>query len=169
MGGREFSVHHRPGHSQSDLVFHHADSGVLIGGDHLLARISSNALVSRPLDGNTSSPRAKPLIAYANSLRTTRDMDVSQILTGHGETVTEHAELIDRRLNDMDRRGQKILGMVAETPLTAHEIAREMWGEIALKQAYLTLSEVLGHLDVLLDAGSVTETEHDGVSRFGAS
>ena len=52
MGGREFSVHHRPGHSPSDLVLPRAAAGLLIGGDHLLARISSNALVSRPLDGD---------------------------------------------------------------------------------------------------------------------
>jgi glyoxylase-like metal-dependent hydrolase (beta-lactamase superfamily II) len=169
MGGREFTVHHRPGHSRSDLVFHEVDSGVLIGGDHLLARISSNALVSRPLDGNTGGPRPKPLIAYGNSLRATREMDVSQVLTGHGEAVTEHVALIDARLNDIDRRARKILGLVADKPLTAHEIAREMWGEIALKQAYLTLSEVLGHLDLLLEAGTVTETQAEGIIRFGVA
>jgi glyoxylase-like metal-dependent hydrolase (beta-lactamase superfamily II) len=169
MGSREFTVHHRPGHSRSDLVFHHGDSGVLIGGDHLLARISSNALVSRPLDGDTSGPRPTPLITYGNSLRATREMDVSEILTGHGATVTDHVELIDARLNDVDRRARKILGLVADKPLTAHEIAREMWGEIALKQAYLTLSEVLGHLDLLLEAGTVSETQNEGVSRFGVA
>jgi glyoxylase-like metal-dependent hydrolase (beta-lactamase superfamily II) len=169
MGGREFTVHHRPGHSRSDLVFHEADTGVLIGGDHLLARISSNALVSRPLDGNTDGPRPQPLITYGKSLRATRDMQVSQVLTGHGEAVTEHVALIDTRLSDMDRRARKILGLVADKPLTAHEIAREMWGEIALKQAYLTLSEVLGHLDLLLEAGTVTETQAEGISRFGVA
>jgi glyoxylase-like metal-dependent hydrolase (beta-lactamase superfamily II) len=169
MGGREFSVHHRPGHSRSDLVFQDGDSGVLIGGDHLLARISSNALVSRPLDGSTDGPRPKPLITYGTSLRATREMDVSQVLTGHGEAVTEHVALIDARLNDMDRRARKILGLVADKPLTAHEIAREMWGEIALKQAYLTLSEVLGHLDLLLEAGTVIETQAEGISRFGVA
>ena len=43
-----------------------------------------------------------------------------------------------------------------------------MWGEIALKQAYLTLSEVLGHLDLLLADGTVVEEEADGVSVFRA-
>ncbi len=169
MGGREFSVHHRPGHSPSDLVFHQAESGLLIGGDHLLAHISSNALVSRPLDGRTDGPRPTPLIDYANSLRATRQMDVSMVLTGHGDTVTNHVELIDGRLRDHDRRAHKILELIGSEPLTAHGVALKMWGEIAISQAYLTLSEVLGHLDLLLADGTAAETHENGVSRFTAT
>jgi glyoxylase-like metal-dependent hydrolase (beta-lactamase superfamily II) len=169
MGGREFSVHHRPGHSPSDLVFHQAESGLLIGGDHLLAHISSNALVSRPLDGRADGPRPTPLIHYADSLRATREMEVSMVLTGHGETVTNHVELIGSRLDGQERRARNILALLAEQPLTAHEIAQRMWGEIAITQAYLTLSEVLGHLDLLLVDGSVEESQENGVSRFSAA
>ena len=168
MGGREYSVHHRPGHSPSDLVFFNADTGLLVGGDHLLAHISSNALLARPLDGRTDGPRSTPLIDYANSLRATREMAVSTVLTGHGEEISDHRALIDTRLSDQDRRARKIRGLIAAKPLTAHEIAQRMWGEIAIKQAYLTLSEVLGHLDLLLEAGSAHELDLDGVCRFAS-
>ncbi|HEX3802700.1 MAG TPA: MBL fold metallo-hydrolase [Solirubrobacteraceae bacterium] len=168
MGGREFSVHHRPGHSPSDLVFFDAMSGVLFSGDHLLARISSNALVSRPLNGNTDGPRPKSLLDYRRSLRATRDMPARETLPGHGETITGHADLIATRLQDQERRATKILAMISEEPLTAHTIAQRMWGEIALTQAYLTLSEVLGHLDMLLADGTAAETQHDGVATFAA-
>ena len=169
MGGRDFTVHHRPGHSPSDVVYHHAESGLLIAGDHLLAHISSNALVSRRLDGRTDGPRPTPLIDYADSLRATREMDVSLVLPGHGEVVRDHAALIDQRLRDHDRRARKILGLIGGEPLSAHAIALEMWGEIAITQAYLTLSEVLGHLDLLLADGSARETQADGVSLFAAA
>jgi uncharacterized protein YycO len=43
-----------------------------------------------------------------------------------------------------------------------------MWGNVAVTQAYLTLSEVLGHLDLLVEAGQAVEQEADGVSRFEA-
>jgi glyoxylase-like metal-dependent hydrolase (beta-lactamase superfamily II) len=169
MGSRDWSVHHRPGHSRSDLVFFHQETGLLISGDHLLARISSNALVSRPLDGQTEGPRPTPLIEYARSLRATREMDVATVLTGHGDPITDHVTLIDSRLEDQGRRARKIRSLIAEQPLTAHAIAQQMWGEIAIKQAYLTLSEVLGHLDLLLAAGTARETESDGVSLFAAA
>lgn len=169
LGGREYSVHHRPGHSPSDLVFFNEPTGLLIGGDHLLARISSNALLTRPLDGNPEGPRPRPLIDYSHSLRATREMPVGTVLTGHGEEIPEHATLIDTRLSDQERRARKILSLISERPLTAHEIAQRMWGEIAIKQAYLTLSEVLGHLDLLLTAGTAREHESDGVSVFAAA
>lgn len=169
MGGREYRVHHRPGHSPSDLVLFEQRTGVLIGGDHLLARISSNALVTRPLDGRTTGPRPAPLIDYARSLSATRELGISLVLTGHGEEITDHAGLIDARLRDQERRARKILSLIAEQPLTAHQVAQRMWGEIAIKQAYLTLSEVLGHLDLLLAAGSARESEADGLSLFAAA
>jgi glyoxylase-like metal-dependent hydrolase (beta-lactamase superfamily II) len=169
LGGREYSVHHRPGHSPSDLVFFNAQTGLLVGGDHLLARISSNALLTRRLDGNTDDPRPTPLIDYSESLRATREMQITTVLTGHGEEINDHATLIDTRLSDQERRARKILSMISERPLTAHQIAQQMWGEIAIKQAYLTLSEVLGHLDLLLAAEAAAEREADGVSLFAAA
>ena len=38
-----------------------------------------------------------------------------------------------------------------------------------MTQAYLTLSEVLGHVDLLLGDGRAHETVSDGVARFAAS
>ena len=58
--------------------------------------------------------------------------------------------------------------MIAERPRTAYEIAQALWGNIAVTQAYLTLSEVLGHVDLLLNDGRVRETESDGVTLFEA-
>ena len=64
------------------------------------------------------------------------------------------------------RRAEKIRRLIADEPRTAHEIAQELWGNVAVTQAFLTLSEVLGHADLLLRDGSVVEQEADGVVRF---
>ncbi len=83
--------------------------------------------------------------------------------------IDDHVTLIDTRLNDHGRRARKIMKLIAAEPLTAHAIAQQMWGEIAITQAYLTLSEVLGHLDLLLADGSAGEQQADGVSLFSAA
>ena len=44
-----------------------------------------------------------------------------------------------------------------------------MWGNVAVTQAYLTISEVLGHVDLLLDEGRVREREASGVASFEAA
>ena len=53
--------------------------------------------------------------------------------------------------------------------MTAHEVAQALWGDIAVTQAYLTLSEVIGHTDMLVAQGRVREVEQDGVVRFEAT
>ena len=168
MGGREFSVHHRPGHSPSDIVFLHEPSGLMLGGDHLLAHISSNALVGRPLNAPPEAARPQPLVTYAQSLAATRLMPVSLLLTGHGDPISDHRTLIDARLNAQRRRAGQILGLLSEGPLSAHAIAQRLWGEVAITQAYLTISETLGHLDLLVGDGRVREIEADGLSVFAA-
>ena len=49
-GGRELAVLRAPGHSPTDTLFFSEVDGVLLGGDHLLERISSNAIAHWPID-----------------------------------------------------------------------------------------------------------------------
>ncbi len=65
-----------------------------------------------------------------------------------------------------ERRADKLCGLIEERPRNAYEFAQEMWGNVAVTQAFLTLSEVLGHVDLLIDEGRVVEQESDGVVRF---
>jgi glyoxylase-like metal-dependent hydrolase (beta-lactamase superfamily II) len=172
FGGRTLQALHRPGHSPSDTLFWDADRRVLIGGDHLIGHISSNPLVSRPLGGRSGEPadgRPRALMTYMRSLRETREMPIDVVLPGHGEPVTDHVKLIDERFALHERRAAKIGGLIAERPMTAYEIAQSLWGNVAVTQAYLTLSEVLGHVDLLLDRGAIREAEVGGVIRYEAT
>lgn len=157
IGGMEMEIHHRPGHSPSDTIFFDPESGIAFGGDHLLSHISSNPLIARPLDG--SGGRTRSLIDYTESLLKTREMDIDVMFSGHGDPVTNHRDLIDSRLAAQDRRREKIFGIIEERPRTAHQIAEAIWGDVAVTQAFLTLSEVIGHTDVLAEEGRVAEVE----------
>jgi glyoxylase-like metal-dependent hydrolase (beta-lactamase superfamily II) len=168
FASRSWRVHRRPGHSPSDTVFHDEATGELMGGDHLIKHISSNPLISRPLEGDPSEqPHA--LRQYLASLRKTRAMDLSVVYAGHGDVVEDHRTLIDERFAGHERRAAKIAGIIAEGPKTGFDIAQSMWGNVAVTQAFLTLSEVLGHVDLLLERGEVVAIEDDGVVRFAPS
>ena len=90
------------------------------------------------------------------------------MLGGHGPPILDHATLIDERLRLHNRRARKILSILRDRPLSAYEIALRMWGNVAVTQAFLTISEVLGHLDLLLNDNSVTELDDGELSRFQA-
>jgi len=158
---------HRPGHSPSDTVFWDERRRVLIAADHLIAHISSNPLITRPLDG--SSQRTQALVTYIESMKKTREMPAEIVLSGHGEPIVDHARLIDDRLAKHERRKEKIYGLIAERPRTGYEIAQAIWGDVAVTQAFLTLSEVIGHADLLLNEGRVREVDDGEVVRYETS
>jgi glyoxylase-like metal-dependent hydrolase (beta-lactamase superfamily II) len=180
---RTLRVLHRPGHSPSDTVFLDESRSILLAADHLIKHISSNPLLARPLKDATEgagavaapSPegalddRPRALLNYIASLEKTRAMSLSLVLPGHGEPIVDHASLIDERLRLHSRRAEKIHRLIVSEPRTAHEIAQELWGNVAVTQAFLTLSEVLGHIDLLLADGRVSEHLSEGVVRFQAS
>jgi glyoxylase-like metal-dependent hydrolase (beta-lactamase superfamily II) len=163
---RTLKVHWRPGHSPTDTVFEDAERRMLIAADHLLGHISSNPLINRPLDGSVERPQA--LVTYLESMARTREMDVDLVLPGHGDPVTDHRTLIDERFTLHRRRADKLHRLIGERPRSAYELAQALWGNIAVTQAYLTLSEILGHTDILLNEGRVREIESEGTVCFEA-
>ena len=173
---RTLRVLHRPGHSPSDTIFHDEQRGIVLGADHLIKHISSNPLISRPLDAGGARDDGEPperphaLEIYIESLRATRAMEnVDIVLAGHGEPVTDHVALIDERFRLHERRAQKIRRLIAQGPSTAYEIAQALWGNVAVTQAYLTLSEVLGHVDLLVADGLVVERRDGELVRFAVA
>jgi glyoxylase-like metal-dependent hydrolase (beta-lactamase superfamily II) len=164
---RKLEVQHRPGHSPSDTVFWDDERKILLAADHLIKHISSNPLISRPLDG--SGERTQALVTYLESLKRTRELPAEIVLSGHGEPITDHASLIDERFALHQRRAEKLYGLIAEQPRTGHELAQALWGDVAVTQAFLTLSEVIGHVDLLVNAGHVREVDDGEVLRYEAT
>jgi glyoxylase-like metal-dependent hydrolase (beta-lactamase superfamily II) len=163
---RTLQAIHRPGHSPSDTVFWDEERKILIAADHLIAHISSNPLISRPLDGSPERPQA--LVTYIESMRKTREMPAEIVLSGHGEPVVDHVALIDDRIAKHERRKEKIYKLIAERPRTGYEVAQAIWGNVAVTQAFLTLSEVIGHADLLVNEARVREVADGGVVRYEA-
>jgi glyoxylase-like metal-dependent hydrolase (beta-lactamase superfamily II) len=164
---RALRVHHRPGHSPSDTVFVDEERRLALGGDHLSKHISSTPLIARPLDGGGDGERPQALVTYLDSMARTREMDLDLVLAGHGEPIDDHRALIDERFRLHKRRAEKICKLIAAQPQTAYELAQAMWGNVAVTQAYLTLSEVLGHTDLLVNDGRAREVvDGDGVAHF---
>jgi glyoxylase-like metal-dependent hydrolase (beta-lactamase superfamily II) len=165
----------RPGHSPSDTIFWDDERRILVSGDHLLAHVSSNPLISRPLGdppaggGPPGAPdRPHALIDYMASMRATSDLPAETVLGGHGPPVLDHVSLIAERFRMHERRAEKILGMLQPGPATAYDLASRMWGNVAVTQAMLTISEVVGHLDILIAEGRVREEADGEVTTFAA-
>lgn len=165
---RDLEIFHRPGHSSTDTLFWNAQTQTLIAADHLIKHISSNPLLERP--PAEGEPRPQELVLYQQSMQKTREMPATLTLSGHGEPIVDHRSLIDERFAMTEKRVGKLFAMLESGgPQTAHELARGTWGNIAVTQAFLTLSEVLGNLDILENAGRVAPAEVDGVIKYSVT
>jgi glyoxylase-like metal-dependent hydrolase (beta-lactamase superfamily II) len=165
-GGRELRVLARPGHSTTDTLLVDDRSTTAFVGDHLLAGISSNTEVVPAAEPDGSRPRAR--IEYLGNLRRTASMPLDRLLTGHGDPVTDHRRLVNRRLAEHRRRCRRILEVLEEGSANAYGIAGRLWSARTVReQPLLVVWEVLGHLDLLLDAAAVSEEVRDDGSRYG--
>jgi len=158
-------VLHLPGHTPGLVCLWAAQARVLFSDDHLLERVSPNPLLD--LEGQ-AEPTHKALLAYLESARRARALPAEVIAPGHAEPFTGHAAIIDRLLAFYDKRQQRILELLGQGPRTPAALAPLVFPHARDHQLYLTLSEVMGNLEVLEARGRVARTEREGCIRFEA-
>ncbi|MGM0712117.1 MBL fold metallo-hydrolase [Brevibacillus parabrevis] len=157
----EWQVLYTPGHSQSHLSLYRERDRTMIGGDHIIGHISSNAFIEPPRD--RSGARPLTLVQYRTALQMCADMEIEQVLAGHGEIVRNHRELISSRLQKNWSRTDTLRSLLADKELTAYELTTLLFPAIYEKELPLTLSETLGHIDLLMILHQIEVREQDGV------
>ncbi len=159
-------VLHLPGHTPGLVCLWDSEHGVLFSDDHLLERVSPNPLLDLE---DREAPVHRALIEYVRSAKRVRELPVELVAPGHAEPFSGHVELIDRLLGFYETRQQKLLAILrgggSQTPA---ELSPQIFPRAREHQLYLTLSEVMGNLEVLEDKGSVKRFEQAGRIRFEA-
>ncbi|MGD8491402.1 MAG: MBL fold metallo-hydrolase [Anaerolineae bacterium] len=153
LGGKPWQVLHTPGHAQEHICLYQPDSGQLLSGDHLLRDISSNPILEPPLPGETVRPRS--LVQYLASLERIAALEVTTAWPGHGAPITHHRQLITQRLDLHRRRAERIATLLESGPQTAFQIATTLFPGQRGMNSFLAVSEVIGHLDLLVAEGRV--------------
>ncbi|AXM89928.1 MBL fold metallo-hydrolase [Anoxybacillus ayderensis] len=161
-----WTVIETPGHAQSHIVLYREADGLMIGGDHLLATISSNPLLEPPAIGKQERP--KPLLQYNDSLKKLLNYDIATIVTGHGEDVTDVASLVEKRLEKQKERAQYVWQLLSEKPMTAFDVCRALFPSVYEREFLLTMSETIGQLDYLEAIGAVKKEKDDQIYMYEA-
>lgn len=154
------------GHAAEHVALYNAAKNVLISGDMVLPRISTNVSVF------DIEPEANPLQLYLDSLTRYEDLprDVL-ILPSHGRPFRQlHARIAQLREHHKDRLAET-LAACAEKPCTAHDIVGVIFRrQFDIHQLTFAMGEALAHLHALWHRGQlVRETGEDGVTRFRAA
>lgn len=166
-GGRRLRVHARPGHSSTDLVLELEGTGVLMTGDHVLPTITSNPTLEGPEPGDTEPYRA--LRAYRESLQRTEAMACTLACPGHELPFQGLADRCRSLRDHQDRRIREVHRILQrQGPMTLKEVSLALFGRVHTFEIFLTLSEVVGALDILESEGLVAVDHADPADRFRA-
>ena len=134
-----------PGHADGHLGY--LRDGVLIGGDHLLARIT-------PAVGLYPESRPDPLGDYLASLERTAELGLGVVYPGHGEPIEDPAararEIIDHHHHRLD----KVAAALGGEPRNAFDLSHDVFGrELPPQQRRFAVAETLSHLERLVRDG----------------
>lgn len=155
LAGVSWRVLETPGHAGTQIGLLRED-GVFLGGDTLLERISSNALVEPPYGGATR--RQSSLLAYRSTLRRLHAEPIGLVLPGHGNQFDGAAQLIERRLAAQEERARRLLSHIRSGRRTVCSLSEALFPGLRDDQTFLGLSEVVGRLDLLEQQGAVAHS-----------
>jgi len=163
IGGRGWRVIVGYGHAPEHVGLYSEALGVLIAGDMVLPRISTNVSVFN------FEPEANPLPLYLNSLHAYKGMpDDTLVLPSHGKPFRGLHERIAQQHAHHAERLEEVMQACAEKPCSAAEILPLMFKrKLDFHQLTFAMGEALAHLHALYFEGRLRrEKGEDGVLRF---
>jgi glyoxylase-like metal-dependent hydrolase (beta-lactamase superfamily II) len=164
--GFALEAHHVPGHSGGHFVYFEPGTRTLFAGDQLLPHVSPNPLLEPSLDDHTE--RRRSLVDYLDTLERLKKMEPSIAYPGHSDPIDDVIDLIDRTItHHLERKGE-VAGHLTERGQSPYELAQQIYPDVKGYDIFLSVSEVVAHLDLVVDdAGAVIE-ERDGITYYRA-
>jgi glyoxylase-like metal-dependent hydrolase (beta-lactamase superfamily II) len=162
IGGHAWRAIDGYGHAPEHMMFFCAALGVLISGDMVLPRISTNVSV------HATQPDSDPLKLFLDSIARCRELPADTlVLPSHGLPFRGmHARVAQLEDHHRDRLAE--LEAACATPKAASEVLTTLFRrKLDGHQIWFAMGETLAHMNYLVDAGRVKRLEDaDGLTRF---
>ncbi len=163
IGEHDWTCHAGYGHAPEHISLHCAALGVLISGDMVLPRISTNVSV---ID---LEPEANPLPLYLASIGRMLALPAETlVLPSHGKPFRGLHTRVGQLVAHHDERFTDLLAACAQAPQTAASLLPVLFRRpLDLHQTTFAMGESIAHLHALWLRGELKrELGDDGVLRF---
>lgn len=165
IGARTWQARAGFGHAPEHLSFSCPAERLLIAGDMVLPRISTNVSVV------DVEPEADPLKLYLDSLADLADLpDDTLVLPAHGRPFRGLQRRVAQLSAHHDERLAELMQALAQGPKSASDVLPVLFRRpLDLHQTTFAMGEAIAHLNHLWLQGRVTRRQgSDGVWRFAA-
>jgi glyoxylase-like metal-dependent hydrolase (beta-lactamase superfamily II) len=162
IGGRDWKVIAGYGHAPEHASLYCDTLQLLISGDMVLPRISTNISVF------DYEPDGNPLPLYLNSLRAYDELpENTLVLPSHGRPFRGLHERIAQQIAHHAERLEEVLDACASPKSTADIVPVMFKRKLDLHQLTFAMGEALAHLHALYFDGKLQrQTDDDGIIRF---
>jgi glyoxylase-like metal-dependent hydrolase (beta-lactamase superfamily II) len=163
IGGHAWACHAGYGHAPEHISLHSAALGVLISGDMVLPRISTNVSV---ID---LEPESNPLQLYLDSIERLRALPADTlVLPSHGRPFRGLHTRIDQLKTHHDERFAEVLAACAQAPQTAAALLPVLFKrKLDVHQTTFAMGESIAHLNALwLDGRLARRVDALGLHSF---
>ena len=162
IGGHDWLLISGYGHAPEHISLYCEELQVLISGDMLLPRISTNVSVF------DYEPDANPLPLYLNSVIKFLELpDDTLVLPSHGRPFKGIKERVAQQLAHHEERLQEVLDICEEPTCAAQVVPKMFKRELDLHQLTFAMGEALAHLQALYFDGKLSRSEDAlGVLRY---
>jgi glyoxylase-like metal-dependent hydrolase (beta-lactamase superfamily II) len=163
IGGHDWSCHVGHGHAPEHMSLHCPQLGILISGDMVLPRISTNVSV------HEAEPEANPLRLYLASIGRMKALPQDTlVLPSHGRPFQGLHTRVDQLVAHHDERLADVLKACAVSPQHAAALLMVLFRrKLDLHQTTFAMGESVAHLHALWLAGRLMRRlDADGIYRF---
>ncbi|MEM9669349.1 MAG: MBL fold metallo-hydrolase [Pseudomonadota bacterium] len=159
LGGSPWQVIHGNGHSPEHACLYSPERNILISGDQLLPRISSNVSV------HPTEPEADPLSDWLRScahLKASTNPDVL-VLPGHNEPFTGGHDRLQALIDGHEKALERLKRRLNEAPRRVVDVFPAIFArKIGDDLIGLATGEALAHLNCLIRRGDVHRVSEPG-------
>lgn len=163
--GTSMEALHTPGHEPGSICYLSPDADAVFTGDHVLAGISPNPMLT--LSPNRTNRRTRSLPNYLTSLRRLQKMGLTVGYGGHGDRIDDLDARIEEIIDHHQDRKERLADIVRENgPLSPYHLLQEVFPDLPTEQVFPGISEIIGALDLLTVEDRIVQNTEEGVRQY---
>ena len=154
----QLKVIHTPGHSSGSCCLYECRQKVLFSGDHIIKHITPNPLVEIKRD-RLRDHNYQSLTAYMSSLNKITDLNTRFVFPAHGEHIEDLPAIIASYTAHHQQRLNQVWNALKKKTQPLYYLIDDVFTYVPENDTFLALSEIVVHLEVLVNEGRAELTD----------
>lgn len=165
--GHRLKIVHTPGHTAGSVCVYEAEQKLLFSGDSIIKHITPNPLVDVKRF-RADNPEYRSLPAFLASLDNISTLDIRYAFPGHGEYVDDLSAVISIYNSHHRQRTDLVWRALKNKAGSVYQLIGDVFPVVPEGDVLLAVSEIVVHLEVLIEQGRAELVEPRPPARFRA-